>query len=154
MTSFYFHLETPEGVEADETGIELKDLDEAYLEACRAIPGTVAELVVGGHDPGRCAFHIAGDDEVVLMVVPLFERVRHPIEPKPDATPRRGPSSEQIFERVARLTRELTTLTEALHRQVAILHHEATRSARNCESIAAILKRTPARAGETNFPPS
>ena len=76
MTHYHFHLRTAAGVERDEIGLTCVNLEAAYLDACRAIPGLMTELMRKGHDPGCCAFEIHDRADRFLMEVPFLERVR------------------------------------------------------------------------------
>ena len=76
MPLFYFHLRSSIGLERDEIGFECADLDAAYLEACRTIPGLAAELIQGRHNPMEYIFEIADIDGMMLLEVPFTETVR------------------------------------------------------------------------------
>ncbi|WP_444980403.1 DUF6894 family protein, partial [Methylobacterium soli] len=67
MTLYHFHLRTADGLERDETGMICPDLETAYLDACRAIPALMAEMVLKGHDPAACAFEIRDGTDQLLM---------------------------------------------------------------------------------------
>jgi hypothetical protein len=124
---YHFHLSTPGGIELDQLGGEMCDLDHAYLEACRAIPGIVSELIVGGFDPALCAFHITGDDGGLLMVVPLLERVPRRIQPKPDAIPDGPERPDALFDRLDGLNREMRALTATLSAHIRETRREIAR---------------------------
>ena len=76
MPLFFFHLRTPDGLDRDDAGLEWLDLETAYLEACRAIPGMAAELIGKGVDPMRHAFEIADANDNPLLEVPFNETMR------------------------------------------------------------------------------
>ena len=75
MPQFYFHLRTPRGLERDQFGLQQPSLDEAYLEACRAIPELCVDLLHEGIAPLACAFVICDAAEAELMEVPFSERL-------------------------------------------------------------------------------
>src|SRR6478735_445565 len=75
MPQFYFHLRTPRGLERDPFGLHQQSLDEAYLEACRAIPALCVDLLHEGTAPLACAFLICDDADAELMEVPFCERL-------------------------------------------------------------------------------
>lgn len=78
MPLFYFHLRTPGGLDSDEDGLVMADLDTAYLEACASIPGIAAELVHQGLSPMPYTFVIANAAGEPLMEVPFAERLHNP----------------------------------------------------------------------------
>ena len=75
MPRYFFHLTTPNGTDLDDTGIEWPDPNFAYLEACKAIPNTVLEIIKDGGDPANFAFEIVDQTGNVLWHIPLLERV-------------------------------------------------------------------------------
>lgn len=97
MPLFLFHLRTPAGLEEDDLGIELPDLEGAYLEAYRSIPETAGDLLRKGSDLRGHAFVIADAAGAVLMEVPLNEPVR----------PRRQSRPSEPFSRARRLSDEI-----------------------------------------------
>lgn len=94
---FLFHLRTPDGLDEDDLGIELPDLERAYLEAYRAIPETVVDLMRQGVEPRGHAFVIADAAGAVLMEVPLSEPLR----------PRQQTRPSERFARAKRLLNEV-----------------------------------------------
>lgn len=99
MPLFFFHLRTPSGTDQDDLGIEFPSLECAYLEAYRAIPDLVAELLREGSDPLIPIFVIADAGGTTLMELPFAEAVR--------GRPRRPRSREQ---RSRRLSGEINAL--------------------------------------------
>ncbi|WP_091788553.1 hypothetical protein [Methylobacterium sp. UNC378MF] len=75
---FFFHLRTPDGLDPDEDGLVLADLETAYLQACASIPDMAAELMHTGHSPMPYSFVIADAAGETLMEVPFGERLRNP----------------------------------------------------------------------------
>ncbi|WP_267406938.1 hypothetical protein [Methylobacterium sp. GC_Met_1] len=78
MPLFFFHLRTPEGLDPDEDGLMLSDLETAYLEACASIPDMAADLARTGLSPMPYSFVIANAAGEALMEVPFAERLRDP----------------------------------------------------------------------------
>jgi hypothetical protein len=88
MPWFYFHLRSPAGLERDDIGLECAGIKAAYLEACRSVPGIIAELGYGNINPLRYGFEITDAGGGLLMEVPFTEvldRGRKPVVP-PSAT--------------------------------------------------------------------
>lgn len=79
MPLFFFHLRTPEGLDPDENGLMMPDLETAYLEACDSIPDMAADLVHKGLSPMPFSFVIADAAGETLMEVPFAERLRDPL---------------------------------------------------------------------------
>lgn len=94
---FLFHLRTPDGLEEDDLGIELPDVEHAYLEAYRAIPETVVDLMRQGVEARDHVFVIADAEGAVLMEVPLSE----PLHPQQKGRPL------EPFDRARRLSGEI-----------------------------------------------
>lgn len=94
---FHIHLRRPDGLEEDELGIEFPDLERAYLEAYRAIPETVTDLMRQGVEPGGHTFVIADTAGAVLMEVPLSEPLR----------PRQQRRPTERFTRAKRLSADI-----------------------------------------------
>ena len=138
MPLFHFHLTTPTDIEFDQDGIELPDLDRAYLAACQAIPETVADLADGQHDPSLCAFHIADSAGMVLMVVPLLELVPHRDLPRPDPVPGPATRGNALLQRLDELSREVRSRADDLHHQVALARQETARFAQTAQGLSSI----------------
>ena len=110
MPLFFFHLRGPEGLGCDEDGLELPDLDTAYLEACRSIPAMTAELQQQHRDPLRYAFVLADVEGRDLMDVPFDELTRR-------HRPRSAATSSAIakWERAVNLFADVREQHEQLH---------------------------------------
>jgi hypothetical protein len=76
VRDFYFHLQTPEGLEPADFAVWCEGPEEAFMEACRAIPDIAAEMLRDGIDPMDCRFliHNAKGDE--MFIVPFAELIR------------------------------------------------------------------------------
>jgi hypothetical protein len=113
MPWFYFHLRGPEGLERDDIGLELANVEAAYLGACQSVPGMSAELIFETANPMRYAFEITDASGGLLMEVPFTEvldRGRKPTAPR-SALRRRG-AAEMV--RTARLISSLEEQRAAL----------------------------------------
>lgn len=76
MPRFFFHLRTETVLELDRTGLDYPDIESAYLEACRSVPGLAAEFIAAGRDPMNFQFEIMRGDGQSMMEVPFREMVR------------------------------------------------------------------------------
>lgn len=71
----------------DEFGLELPDLDVAYLEAFQAAQGMWSELLTERSDPLLRSFEIADASGRVLLTLPfreVLDRARKPVAPLPN----------------------------------------------------------------------
>jgi hypothetical protein len=87
---YYFHLRIGGTLSPDELGLELPDLETAYLEAFQAAQQMWTELLAERSNPLVRAFEIADAEGRILLTVPfseVLERARRPIAPPP---PRRN----------------------------------------------------------------
>lgn len=78
MPLFYFHLRTPHGLDPDEDGLVLADVETAYLQACAAIPEMAADFARAGLSPIPYTFVIADALGEILIEVPFSERLYDP----------------------------------------------------------------------------
>lgn len=86
MPLFYFHLRTPRGLDRDNTGLDMANVEAAYLEACRAIPDMAVDLMRTGESPGRYSFKITNAVGQVVWLIPFTEvlgRIPHLRCPNP-----------------------------------------------------------------------
>ncbi|MCJ2019026.1 hypothetical protein MKK84_16510 [Methylobacterium sp. E-065] len=89
MPLFRFHLRSLAGLESDDEGLQFPDLETAYLEACRAIPGMAIDFVRSGLNPMSYAFEITDAAGRRLIEVPFSERLRDGRRPRRPKRPRR-----------------------------------------------------------------
>lgn len=73
MPLFHFHLRTPHGLDRDDTGLDMANVEAAYLEACRAIPDMALELMQKGESPGRYSFKVTNAVGQVVWLIPFTE---------------------------------------------------------------------------------
>lgn len=86
MPRYFFHLRTPHGLERDDTGLDFAALEDAYLEACEAIPSLAADALRNRQHPTDYAFHISDASGRTLLDVPFTEMVARPLEAVAPAT--------------------------------------------------------------------
>jgi hypothetical protein len=75
MPRYFFHLDTPRGLERDDIGLDFAGPDDAYLEACRAIPELTADILRDRGRPTDCTFLIADEAGDILLQIPFTELV-------------------------------------------------------------------------------
>jgi len=73
MPQFFFHFGEANGFEPDEEGLELPDLDAAYLEAFEAAKEMWGEAIRSMRNPSRQQFEISDADGNTLLIVPFRE---------------------------------------------------------------------------------
>jgi uncharacterized protein DUF6894 len=111
MPQFFFHFRDANGFEPDEEGLEMPDLDVAYLEAFEAAKEMWGEAIRTMRNPTRQQFEISDADGKTLLVVPLQE-VMDSLKGVPKPPPM------ETAERAARLS---TEVREAVSRAYAQL---------------------------------
>ena len=77
MRDFYFHLQTPGGLQPADIAISCEGPETAFMEACRLIPGVAAVMLREGHDPMACQFIIRNAKGEEMFTVPFSELIRH-----------------------------------------------------------------------------
>jgi len=73
MSKYFFHLRVGASLQIDDTGLELSDSYQAYLEACRSMPRLADEMLAQGKDPLQCRFEIADEHNQRLFEIPFAE---------------------------------------------------------------------------------
>jgi PAS domain-containing protein len=73
MPKYFFHLRIGASLEIDDTGLELPDAYQAYLEACRSMPRLAENMLAQGRDPLQCRFEIADEHDQRLFEIPFAE---------------------------------------------------------------------------------
>ena len=78
MQHFFLHFRTPVEIHRDDEGSTFASLEDAFVEACDAIPDIAAELWRSASrsrrdDPLACTFEIADVQGRLLMEVPFLE---------------------------------------------------------------------------------
>jgi hypothetical protein len=76
VRDFYFHLQTPEGLEPADFAVWCEGPEDAFVEACRAIPDIAAEMEREGRDPMECQFLIHNGKGAEMFMVPFSELIK------------------------------------------------------------------------------
>jgi hypothetical protein len=69
----FVNLRTAERTEPAFDSLHFASLEEAYLDACAAIPDAAADLLRQRRNPFRCAFIISGTDGSLLLEIPFTD---------------------------------------------------------------------------------
>ncbi|MGW8788733.1 DUF6894 family protein, partial [Heyndrickxia sporothermodurans] len=94
-------LRTPNGLDPDEDGLVMADLETAYLQAYASIPDMAAELMQQGLNPMPYSFVIADAAGEALMEVPFAERWRDPRrQPRPNQCARAHRLSQEVADAI------------------------------------------------------
>lgn len=109
LPQFHFHLRTPAGLDPDDDGLALADLDTAYLEVCASIPDMAAEFARKGLSPLPYAFVIADAAGIPLMEVPFAERLN---SLRKSARPGQLARARQLSGEIAEVIRAARETTE------------------------------------------
>ena len=105
---YHFHLRIGRELSPDEIGLDMPDLDTAYLEAFQAAQAMWSELLAERSDPMLRSFEIADSDGRVLLILPfreVLERASRPTGRKPR---RRMPNEVRSAQVLLKKTRMLT----------------------------------------------
>jgi PAS domain-containing protein len=73
LERFFFHLRGPEGLEVDDIGLELADVEAAQDALRRAMPDLVRELLEQGHDPREWQFEVKDDLGRLVIKAPFSQ---------------------------------------------------------------------------------
>jgi len=73
MTVFFFDLVGPSEREQDELGIAFNNLDQAYLEACRAVVEISRDALNDRLDPNGYRFEVFDEARRLVLEVPFSE---------------------------------------------------------------------------------
>ena len=134
---YYFHLRIGREFSPDEIGLDLPDLDIAYLEAFHAARAMWSELLAERSDPMLRSFEIADSDGRVLLVLPFREVLESARRPKG-----RMPNEIQSAYTLLEKTR---TLTEALGEEIKAAQAMIETTRRSMQQTRRVLA-APARA--------
>ena len=100
MAQFFFNFRDGKHFEPDDVGLELPDLNAAYLEAFETAKEMWIEAIRSMRDPRRQQFEISDAQGNTLLIVP-FKEVMDSLK----GVPKAAPMTEA--ERAARLSSEL-----------------------------------------------
>ena len=77
MRDFFFHLQTPRGLQPAEVSIACEGPEAAFMEACRVIPDIAAAMLRAGDNPLLCQFIIRNAKGEEMFTVPFTELIRN-----------------------------------------------------------------------------
>jgi hypothetical protein len=88
MPQFFFNIRDEDGLDRDQEGLDLPDLDAAYIEAFEAAKEMWIEAIRDMRNPMRQSFEVADAAGNTLIVVPFGEVIaslkgvpnKHPVE--------------------------------------------------------------------------
>ena len=112
MPRFFFHFRDAKDLDFDEEGLELPDLDTAYLEAFEAAKEMWGEAIRELRNPSREQIEIGNAEGKTLMVVPLRE-----VMDSLRGVPRHPPM--EMAERAAKLSAEVAHSVATARGQLA-----------------------------------
>ena len=123
MPRFYFHLRDELGPHRDEGGIELLDVETAYLEAFRGALGLWGELLEQRRDPRCSRFEVTDATGEALFELPFSEVL--------ESTRGRAAGVCSPLQRVAQTrAKQMMALTQSLRDEIA-LARQRVREARD-----------------------
>jgi hypothetical protein len=111
MPRFFFNFRDATDFDRDEEGLELPDLDAAYLEAFEAAKEMWGEAIRELRNPGRQQIEICDADGKTLLIVPLREvldSLKGVSKPPP----------MQTAERAAKLSAEVEEAVRTAHHRL------------------------------------
>lgn len=103
MPTFYFHFNDGKETFPSELGLDRRDLEQAYMDACAAVPDMARELLLKRQNPLEASFIIADAQGRKLMTIP-FTEVLPPSEwrrEKARVRPYGGPRSNSVRDDLA-----------------------------------------------------
>jgi hypothetical protein len=136
---YFFHLRVGRDFSPDELGIELPDLDTAYLEAFMAAQAMWSELLAERADPFLRSFEIADSSGRILLTLPfreVLERAR-----KPARIPEEVRSAQALLAKT-------TTLAATLRAQMNQTQEMIGKARRTMQQTRAVLNRGAAEPNE------
>ena len=125
---YYFHLRIGQELSPDDLGMELPDLDSAYLEAFQAAQDMWGELLAQRIDPLIRSFEIADEEGRVVLMLP-FGEVLDRARKRSAQLPEQVRSAQALLERTRTLTGALRKEISAA-KQIIESAHETMRKSR------------------------
>ncbi len=107
MPWFYFHLRGPDGLSRDELGLDLPDVEIAFLEADRAVSDVARELLAEGQNPRGYAFEIVNASGDLVLDLPFAETLDRQAGRQAVSLSRTTRAAVARAERMMRLTSEV-----------------------------------------------
>ena len=131
---YHFHLRIGRELSPDEIGLDMPDLDTAYLEAFQAAQAMWAELLAERSDPMLRSFEIADSDGRVLLVLPfreVLERASRPTGRKPRGRkPNEVRSAQVLLKKTRMLTDSLIEEIKAARNMIETAQRSMRRTSR------------------------
>ena len=126
MPLFFFHLRGgPDGLSLDKDGLDLLDVEAAYLEAHQTALDMAQEWLRKGRSPRGYAFEVANGAGEVVFEVPFAEALDRQAGRRPVNLTRAIRTAKEQGERMMRLSAELAQQVkearENLHRSRELL---------------------------------
>ncbi len=119
MSLYYFHLATPDQYLVDDTGIELEDAEEAYLEAFHSAREISLDMLRGRRSARRYRFDVVDGQGSLVHAVLFSEAMGQPVGTKPASgfiagTSRGSELASDLAREIAKARRSLQTCRELL----------------------------------------
>ena len=112
MPYFYFHLRGPSGLSRDELGLDLPDMETAYLEADRAVNDVAGELQAKRLNPRSYAFEITNAAGEPVLELPFLETLDRVSRRRGVHLPKSVKVAVEQAERMMRLVSEVAQQTD------------------------------------------
>jgi hypothetical protein len=143
---YYFHLHIGPKLSLDEIGLDLPDLEAAYLEAFEAAQAMWGELLSERSDPLIRSFDIADEQGQLLLTLPFAEvldRARKAQPPFPVSSAERGvPSTEVLATKQQKLAASLRQEMNKGREMRAVLRQQIGAARETIEATRKTLERT------------
>src|SRR5262249_30992254 len=133
---YYFHLRIGQELSPDDLGMDLPDLDSAYLEAFQAAQDMWGELLAQRSDPLIRSFEIADEKGRVVLILPCGE-VLDRARKRPVHLPEQVRSAQALLERTR-------TLTGALREEISAAKQIIESARETMRESRTVLQRVPA----------
>ena len=115
MPLFFFHLRGgPDGLSLDKDGLDLLDVEAAYLEAHQTALDMAQEWLRKGRNPRGYAFEVANGAGEVVFEVPFAEALDRQAGRRPVNLTRAFRTAKEQGERMMRLSAEVAREVEAV----------------------------------------
>ena len=115
MPLFFFHLRGgPDGLSLDKDGLDLLDVEAAYLEAHQTALDMAQEWLRKGRSPRGYAFEVANGAGEVVFEVPFAEALDRQAGHRPVNLTRAFRTAKEQGERMMRLSAEVAREVEAV----------------------------------------
>ena len=108
MPRFFFHLRGgPEGLDQDENGVDLRDVEAAYLEAHQSALDMAREWLREGRNPRGYMFEVVNGGGAVVFELPFAEALDRQAGRRPVNLPRAIRTAKEQGERMKQLSADL-----------------------------------------------